>query len=85
MIRLIWKTLRSLAEFWCYAMHPDPRWPIHGYYECPRCYRRYRVPWEPPAITNGTVGVDDAVHVKVIPSPDSEQEFAISGRSIRST
>ena len=34
------------ADLWCRLMHPDPMWPIHGYYRCPACLREHRVPWE---------------------------------------
>ena len=34
------------GQAWCYVMHPDPMWPMNGYYRCPRCHRKYRVPWE---------------------------------------
>ncbi len=34
-----------MAQAWCKAMHRAPRWPIHGEYECPECFRRYPVPW----------------------------------------
>ncbi len=34
------------ARFWCKLMHPDPMWPIRGYYRCRRCLRQYPVPWE---------------------------------------
>lgn len=37
--------LSDLQETWCKLMHPAPRWPINGYYECPTCLRRYPVPW----------------------------------------
>ena len=30
---------------WCSMMHSNIRWPINGYYLCPRCKRLYRVPW----------------------------------------
>jgi len=26
-------------------MHPAPMWPIHNYYVCPSCQRRWPVPW----------------------------------------
>lgn len=35
-----------LRNRWCYFMHPDPMWPIHGRYRCPECQRSYPVPWE---------------------------------------
>jgi len=27
-------------------MHPDPMWPFKGHYICPKCQRKYPVPWE---------------------------------------
>jgi transposase-like protein len=35
-----------IRNHWCYLMHPDPMWPIHGRYVCPKCQRSYPVPWE---------------------------------------
>jgi len=37
----------AISRAWCYIMHPDPLWPVNGYYRCPRCHRTYRVAWEP--------------------------------------
>ena len=47
----IFKTFRSgdrIGDAWCSLMHDSPRWPIHGYYECGVCGRRYLVPWGRP-------------------------------------
>jgi streptomycin 6-kinase len=41
-MRAFWDWLERL---WCRAIHPDPMWPIHGHYGCPRCGRVYPVPW----------------------------------------
>ena len=46
MITLLGRIRSQFAQEWCRLMHPDPKWPIHGYYECPQCRRRYQVPWE---------------------------------------
>ncbi len=35
-----------LADTWCKLMHPAPMWPVNGRYQCPKCLRSYRVPWE---------------------------------------
>jgi hypothetical protein len=40
------RVLECLERSWCRAMHPDPRWPIHGHYICPACGRVYPVPWQ---------------------------------------
>jgi len=42
MIKLFWSRLQDL---WCKLMHPAPMTPIHGYYRCPSCLRKYPVPW----------------------------------------
>jgi hypothetical protein len=34
-----------LQQLWCAWTHPTPMWPIHGYYVCPQCMRKYPVPW----------------------------------------
>ena len=34
------------ARLWCRLMHPDPMWPVSGYYRCPECLRQYPVQWE---------------------------------------
>lgn len=36
----------GLSAKWCRVMHPDPMWPVNGTYQCPRCLRKYPVPWE---------------------------------------
>ncbi len=46
MITRALRTFEVVARVWCNVMHPDPAWPIHGYYRCPKCHRKYRVPWE---------------------------------------
>jgi hypothetical protein len=38
-----------LAVIWCQIMHPAPMWPRHGHYQCPKCRRLYKVPWEQSA------------------------------------
>jgi hypothetical protein len=43
---------KGMAAKWCRVMHPDPMWPVSGMYQCPRCLRKYPVPWEQkPAAT----------------------------------
>ena len=44
---------------WCYAMHPDPMWPVRGEYQCPKCQRRFPVPWEEKPRTNAAEATDD--------------------------
>lgn len=39
----VWSRLQAL---WCQAVHPAPMWPVKGRYQCPTCFRSYRVPWE---------------------------------------
>ena len=34
------------ARAWCKLMHPDPMWPVGGFYRCPECLRQYPVQWE---------------------------------------
>lgn len=42
----------GVAAKWCRVMHPDPMWPVNGMYQCPRCLRKFPVPWEQkPAVT----------------------------------
>jgi hypothetical protein len=36
----------NVARTWCRMMHPDPMWPVRGMYQCPRCFRKFPVPWE---------------------------------------
>lgn len=38
-----------VGEIWCRLAHPEPMWPIHGYYQCPKCHRRHPVRWESSA------------------------------------
>ncbi len=42
-MKSIWLRLR---RWWCRSMHPDPMWPVHGYYYCPRCGLAHPVAWE---------------------------------------
>ncbi len=43
-IRLAWTWVNKT---WCSVAHPSPLWPIHGQYQCPKCFRVYQVEWEP--------------------------------------
>jgi hypothetical protein len=36
----------AFQDYWCYAFHAAPRWPVNGRYRCPSCDRTYPVPWE---------------------------------------
>jgi hypothetical protein len=38
----------NVGDAWCQLMHPDPLWPVKGYYRCPVCLRTHPVPWEHP-------------------------------------
>lgn len=44
--KVMTKTWQFLKDAWCYIAHPDPMWPVNGYYRCPSCQRTYPVPWE---------------------------------------
>lgn len=46
MITRAFRGLEAVARVWCNVMHPDPMWPIRGFYRCPKCHRKYPVPWE---------------------------------------
>ena len=35
-----------LSDFWCFLMHSDTSWPMNGHYQCTRCKRIYRIPWD---------------------------------------
>lgn len=55
MLARVLSAFEQLGRAWCKVMHPDPTWPVNGYYRCPRCHRRYRVPWEPVRPTAGAL------------------------------
>ena len=38
--------LNRISRAWCKLMHPDPMWPVAGFYRCPSCLRQYPVQWE---------------------------------------
>lgn len=41
------RTLRSsVGTLWCTLMHDSPMWPVRGRYQCRRCFRYHRVPWD---------------------------------------
>jgi hypothetical protein len=40
------RALEVPARAWCKLMHPDPMWPVSGFYRCPTCLRQYPVQWE---------------------------------------
>ena len=46
MFSILSRVSDGVARRWCYLMHPEPMWPICGMYQCPRCLRKYPVPWE---------------------------------------
>lgn len=62
------RVLTAVRKSWCYSMHPAPMWPINGYYICPRCQSRYRVPWENDAPA---------------PSPDDVHDREISRQAVQ--
>ena len=49
----IQSNIERLRAAWCYFMHASVRWPIHGWYECGTCGRRYPVPWHRNAPVHG--------------------------------
>jgi hypothetical protein len=48
MTRWLRAILDAVAAAWCYRIHPAPRLPVHGLYECPKCLRLHPVAWEQP-------------------------------------
>lgn len=46
MIANLMQGIDAAGRLWCNVMHEDITWPIHGYYRCRRCHRKYPVPWE---------------------------------------
>jgi hypothetical protein len=36
----------QIASMWCAVVHEAATWPIHGHYRCPKCNRRYSIPWK---------------------------------------
>jgi hypothetical protein len=40
------RLFNKVQEAWCRLMHPDPMWPVNGFYRCPACLREYPVCWE---------------------------------------
>lgn len=57
------KQLDRAGDMWCKLAHPDPMWPIHGHYQCPKCLRRHAVVWEhevataKPAVSAGRIQI----------------------------
>jgi len=46
----MFRQLRYLVgKRWCTLMHESLMWPVHGYYECGICSRRYPAFEEAPA------------------------------------
>ena len=54
--------LSQMARTWCHLLHPAPRWPIHGQYECPTCLRRYPVPWASQTVSDSSRSAALLVH-----------------------
>lgn len=73
MRRTISQGFETLARSWCKAMHPEPGWPMKGYYRCRRCNRKYRVPWEreeavervedTPVLSRATAWISEALRL----------------------
>lgn len=38
-------TFERLSTWWCGLKHRSITWPVHGYYVCTNCGRRYQVQW----------------------------------------
>ena len=38
-----------IGEAWCKNMHQGVMWPIHGQYQCRKCFREYPVAFETSA------------------------------------
>jgi hypothetical protein len=47
-MRALWSRIENA---WGKVVHNQLMWPIHGYYSCRVCLRRYPVPWSGPLIT----------------------------------
>jgi hypothetical protein len=65
------------AILWCKTMHSRAMWPIHGYYVCPDCLRRYAVAWRLPA--EGEYA-DPALRDAGIPSAEQPEKSAFAYR-----
>jgi hypothetical protein len=46
MLPIAIRFMKIIGDLWCRILHDSPMWPIHGHYQCRRCLRRFRVPWE---------------------------------------
>lgn len=51
MLNRISRALEVPLRAWCRVMHPDPMWPVAGFYRCPSCLRQYPVQWELPELS----------------------------------
>ncbi len=68
MTRIVRSVFNFLADRWCYYMHPDPMWPVNGYYRCPLCFRTHPVAWA--NATSGQLRVSNApIHRGVAITP----------------
>jgi hypothetical protein len=47
-MKALWSRIENA---WCKVVHNQLMWPIHGYYSCRVCLRRYPVPWSGPLMT----------------------------------
>jgi hypothetical protein len=62
-----------LGKHWCRVMHPSPRWPIHGHYQCPLCLRTYPVPWEQPEVKISSPATTGATQRRMVPRSETHQ------------
>lgn len=46
----------NFGEIWCRLVHDSITWPIHGYYRCRVCGRRYPAVWAVPFVPTRSYG-----------------------------
>jgi hypothetical protein len=66
-LRAIYSTA---ARIWCKLMHPEPMWPINGFYRCRTCHRLYPVPWNSPERTSAEMPAQAALRPYPRSAPD---------------
>jgi hypothetical protein len=37
--------LTRMGDVWCRMMHRDVMWPIHGKFQCRKCFRLHPITW----------------------------------------
>ncbi len=68
-----------LGKHWCRVMHPSPRWPIHGHYQCPQWLRTYPVPWEQPQVKiSSPATTGNAQRCRFWFSSEAHQSFGVT-------